>query len=119
MQRNRRPGGRDKRVSQGSADAFRRDESIDVSGVRPVGKSDGYEDRKSGRAKAGKGTSSRGISGYGSASNSGFTSNQGRGANRGVSPEISNMKLQEISCKVTYKLTDVYQNTYWTPTLDY
>ncbi len=33
--------------------------------------------------------------------------------------EVSNMSIGEVKCKVTYLLTDIYNNTYWTPAVDY
>jgi len=33
--------------------------------------------------------------------------------------EISNVSVGYATCKVTYQLTDIYNNTYWTPALTY
>ncbi len=33
--------------------------------------------------------------------------------------EVSNMSVGDAKCKVTYLLTDIYNNTYWTPAVDY
>ncbi|MBT7122175.1 MAG: hypothetical protein HN948_04090, partial [Clostridia bacterium] len=32
---------------------------------------------------------------------------------------ISNVDVGSGDCKVTYMLTDIYNNTYWTPAFDY
>lgn len=32
---------------------------------------------------------------------------------------VSNMGLGDVDCMVTYQLTDIYQNTYWTPAVTY
>ena len=33
--------------------------------------------------------------------------------------EISNVSVGDAECKATYQLTDIYNNTYWTPALTY
>jgi hypothetical protein len=33
--------------------------------------------------------------------------------------EVSNVNVGSARCMVTYRLTDIYNNTYWTPALIY
>ena len=33
--------------------------------------------------------------------------------------EISNVSVSNATCLVTYMLTDIYSNTYWTPAVEY